>query len=492
MTASQTSNRLVGNDIIGLITLGMYDNPLAIYREYIQNSADAIATTVNVGGRSVKISIDPTRLCVRIRDNGPGLSYGAAIRALIPVARSQKLRATDRGFRGIGRLAGLAFAQSVSFLTRSQPDQSVTRVVWDGSILRSHVLDTSEAERAIRKHVSVETVSGVNFPDHFFEVRVNRVARYAAGSILNRDAVRAYISEVCPVPMQATFPFASRVKELFGENEAPLTLDVILDDEHIPVTRQYSETIQFSQAREDCFTEFEEVHVPSLDGNGKAAIGWISHSSYLGAIPKKNRIRGVRARAGNIQIGDEKVFDHLFPEDRFNRWCVGEIHIMDARIAPNGRRDYFEPSPHVRNLENRLGAVFRRIASRCRKASSIRNRERKFLTALCQIEETYDLAISGYLSHDRAKALVENTLDRIKNIRANMGSMNSHGGVITEKLDALERKLSGFHVKNCRQPFGDTPKREVAVYRRIFQALASVSQSPATAKEVMEAVLSRT
>ena len=37
---------------------------------------------------------------------------------------------------------------------------------------------------------------------------------------------------------------------------------------------------------------------------------------------------------GNIRVGDERVFDHLFEEERFNRWCVGEVHILDSRIIP--------------------------------------------------------------------------------------------------------------------------------------------------------------
>ena len=95
-----------------------------------------------------------------------------------------------------------------------------------------------------------------------------------------------------------------------------LTLNVFLNDEPVPITRQYGEAIQFSEDRKDHFTEFEEIEVPSLTDDRTAAVGWVSHSSYLGAIPKKARIRGLRARVGNIQIGDERAFDHLFPEDR--------------------------------------------------------------------------------------------------------------------------------------------------------------------------------
>lgn len=87
---------LIGGDIWGLITSGMYDNPLAIYREYIQNAADALSTVDNGSMGQVKINIDPSDSSVSITDNGPGLSKKAAVRALLPVARSQKRQGIDK------------------------------------------------------------------------------------------------------------------------------------------------------------------------------------------------------------------------------------------------------------------------------------------------------------------------------------------------------------------------------------------------------------
>ena len=480
---------LIGGDILSLITVGMYDNPLAIYREYIQNAADAVSTAESTRDGKVEIDIDPSGLRVRIRDNGPGLSHEAAIRALLPIARSQKQRGTDSGFRGIGRLSGLAFAESVAFMTRAQSDQPVTRIVWDGPKLRNGIARATQTERAIRECIAIETLPGAEYPAHFFEVQVGGVGRHAAGLILNREAVQAYIGEVCPVPIAPPFPFASKIANLFGKDKAPLVLDVTLDGELAPVTRRYGEMIRFSEGREDRFTEFEEIDIPSADGNDRAAVGWIAHSSYLGAIPKETGIRGIRARAGNIQIGYETAFDHLFPEDRFNRWCVGEIHILDSRIVPNGRRDYFEPGPHTRNLENQVGAVVRRIAVRCRTASAARNKEHRFQAALHQMEETYDLAVSGYLSAEDAKALVGQALGCIKVIRENIGTINSHAGENLEKLYVLERKLSNFRARRGCPPLGGVAASEIATYRKIFQALAEVSPSPRAAKEMIEAVL---
>ena len=491
MTNVIAMESLVGGDILNLITTGMYNNPLAIYREYIQNAADEFAASSRTQNGKVEIEIDPSKLRVRIRDNGPGLSLDRAMRALLPIARSEKRRGTDRGFRGIGRLSGLAFAESVTFITRSQDDQPITRIIWDGPKLRHSIAKNPETERAIRECVTVETISGDEWPGHFFEVEVSGVGRHAAGLILNRDAVRAYIGEVCPVPIAPQFPFASEVESLFGKDDAPLVLSVFLDGDPLSITRPFDEKIRFPNGQEDQFANFEKINIPAADGNGRAAVGWVAHSTYRGVIPKEARVRGIRVRAGNIQIGDEAIFDHLFAEDRFNRWCVGELHLVDPRIIPNGRRDYFEPGPHTRNLENHLSAVARRMVSCCREASATRNKKSRLQSAIQEAEEMHELTMSGYLSPEGARTLVGKTLERIQQIRKDTESTNGHAEEIIEKLDILEQLLSDFRAKRGPWPFRGATKSEVATYRKVFQVIAEVTPSPRGAKDLMEAVLGK-
>ena len=143
------------------------------------------------------------------------------------------------------------------------------------------------------------------------------MARHSAGLLLNRDAVRDYVGEVCPVPISSIFPFAAEVEGLFNGAEALLKLEVVLAGDPDLLRRPYGESVQLSANKYDEFTEFQVVRIPSVDDTGEAAVGWIAHSSYLGAIPKGQRIRAIKARMGNIQIGGEAVFDHLFTEERF-------------------------------------------------------------------------------------------------------------------------------------------------------------------------------
>ena len=337
----------------------------------------------------------------------------------------------------------------------------------------------------------METLPGADYPEHFFDVEVEDVALHSAGLLLNSDEVREYIGEVCPVGLSAEFPFADRVEGLFSVPGEPLTLEVVLGGDSEPIERPYGESIRFSANREAAYTEFEIVRIPSVDGVGEAAVGWVAHTPYLGAIPKQQRVRGIRARVGNIQVGGEGVFDDLFREERLNRWCVGELHILESRIVPNARRDYFQPGPHLRNLENHLRPVLRKIAGRCRAASRARNRDQKTLSLISDLEDTYELAISGYLAKDYAAMLVGRALEQIPSVRERVLT-SQNGNESSSRLDVVEARLNEFDGEPSRSPFGGMPAATIDSHQSMFQAIAEVSTSPSGAQELISAIMLRT
>ncbi len=489
--ASTASPYFVGGGIFNLLTTGMYDTPLAVYREYIQNASDAIQSSKHQSNGRVDISVDPANRCIKIRDNGPGLSRRAAERELITVAQSRKRRGHDIGFRGVGRLSGLAFADSVVFRTRSSASQSVVELVWDGDALRKYATENNRSPNEIIKScVDISELNGSGWPDHFFEVEVRSVARHAAGELLNSDAVQSYIAEICPVPLADNFPFAGEVSRFFEKYGSPLSsLDIRIRGADAPINRPFGATLNLSDDRQHPFTQFESFTVPAVDGGTTAALGWLAHTDYYGAIPKGFSIRGLRAREGNLQIGDERVFDHLFPEARFNRWCVGEVHVIDSRILPNGRRDYFEPGPHTRNLENQLEAVARSISLRCRNASTRRFGFRKLLNELDQSESIYELASSGYLKAPDARVLVDEALGRLSEVAVKSAEINGWSSTDRKRLQRLEGKLKAFRPKRGRPAFGKVPASEIAAYQKVFRALVESSPTPEIAMKTIEGVL---
>lgn len=479
----------VGPSILGLVTSGNYDNPLSIYREYIQNAVDELSQMDGVEGQ-VEITIGRRQNRVSICDNGPGLTYQECLEDLVPIAQSKKCPGRDRGFRGIGRLSGLAFAESVTFFTRASGRDPVTRVIWSKPSLGDQNNSQQATQQGLSNKVKVDTLDDRDYPDRFFRVELDGVSRHSAGVLLNREAVRGYISEVCPVPLASHFPFSEDVQTIFPPQQPQYSLRITLNGEGQPVQRPHGALIALASNKKDRFHEFEEIRVPSIDGRCDAAVGWVAHSSYLGAIPKGTRIRGMRARQGNIQIGDERLFDHLFEEERFNRWCVGEVHILDPRIIPNGRRDYFERNPHLRNLENHLAPIFRQLSARCRAASSSRNKQKRITSAVADIEAMFELAASGYLAPKDVKVVVGQALQAVDKAKQDLGSFESEGNA-AKHLNLLEEKLGGVQFYGAGFPLAGSSSSETDIYRQVFAAIAAVVPSARAALDIMEAVRKR-
>ena len=463
----------------------MYDDPLAIYREYIQNAADAISRSSQAG--RVDIEIDPVARSIRIRDNGPGLSQAEAKRALVVVADSDKTHGVDRGFRGIGRLSGLACAESVVFRTRCRSRKRITRIAWDGVVMRTRLLDRATLEDTIQSCVSTSFEDTGDYPEHFFEVEILGVSRHVSGRLLNSNAVKAYVSEVCPVPISDDFPLADEVAGyLHGHIPGP-ALDIHVNGAEEPLRRLRHPAIAFSDIHHEAFAELETFQIPDVEGQGLSAIGWLAHSAYLGAIPKTLRLRGIRARCGDIQVGSDTVFDHLFREERFNRWCVGEVHVIDPRILPNGYRTYFESGPHIRNLENHLSAIAHQVSSRCRRHSSIRHRRRQMASKLERAEIALDAAVkllgSEPSARDYAWRVLVAEAEAVRRACAEVPARQVGCSEAAMALSTMEAKLSSWtnEMTLASPQHAGTKSHADDRWRLAFEHLAAACGSPAMA-----------
>ena len=128
----------IGRFLFDSITKGLYDNPLCILREYIQNSADAIdkavqSRTMDRESGKITIDIDPTppEPRIAIEDNGCGLGNLEAETVLSSVGESTKFDHRNRGFRGIGRLGGMAYCSQITFCAKASGEPTETINRWD-------------------------------------------------------------------------------------------------------------------------------------------------------------------------------------------------------------------------------------------------------------------------------------------------------------------------------------------------------------------------
>ena len=121
----------------------MYVDPMSIYREYVQNAADSIDEARESGvlvGREpgrVDFTFDSDARTVKIRDNGTGLRAADFAQRLTSFGASIKRGRGNRGFRGVGRLAGLGYCQELIFRSRAKGETSTSELRWDCRKLKS-------------------------------------------------------------------------------------------------------------------------------------------------------------------------------------------------------------------------------------------------------------------------------------------------------------------------------------------------------------------
>ena len=118
----ELSEITIGKDMLEFVSSAMYVDPMTIYREYIQNAADAMDAARATGVLSVSdpgrvdISLDVATRTVKIRDNGCGLPFQDFEHTLTALGGSKKRGLAMRGFRGVGVLPVLPMRRSWFFV----------------------------------------------------------------------------------------------------------------------------------------------------------------------------------------------------------------------------------------------------------------------------------------------------------------------------------------------------------------------------------------
>lgn len=415
----------VGKDILELLSSSMYVDPMSFYREYIQNAADSVDLARSIGILStrgcVEVRIDPTARSVSLRDNGAGLGSAEFVHQLTALGGSKKRGTGFRGFRGIGRLAGLAFCQELVFRSRQMGETTVHEVRWDSREIRTLLRSgdvSQDLREVIAKGVQKREVPAGNWPARFFEVELKGVIRYRDDRLLNEEAVYNYLAQVAPVAFHPDFEFGHQITTFLKEGGVRLgAIDVQLLGRG-PVTRPHRNTVAMGKSGETRFHELRTIVTPSRDG-GIAALTWFLDHNYLGALPSGSFIEGWRVRSGDIQVGDNGLLQSLFPESRFNAWCVAETHVLDPRILPNGRRDQFEQNAHYFDLMNHLTPQAREVAQRCRSSSISRNLIRNIDGRLAECAEHLHIAEKGGMPERQAAKFIKqlkNKLDYVERL----------------------------------------------------------------------------
>jgi len=492
----------VGKDVIELVGNAMYLDPLTVYREYIQNSVDSIDEAIKKGllggpndGR-IEINIDMANRRIVIRDNGIGITKEEFERRMTSIGGSAKRRTSARGFRGVGRLAGLGFCQNLIFRSRA-PGDAVCEQVWDVRKIKSALAEfqgEGDIGQLIADVTESRTIDGEDYPDHFFEVEMKSPLRLGQDLLMNFEKVRSYVGQVAPVPFSQTFSYAGEVRDYLEKHVDFREYPIFLNDDMGQIFKPYEDSFDYSEFKSGKLAKLELFQLSSLDG-GNGAVGWVAHHDYQGAIPKSAGVGGLRARVGNMQIGERNVFVDVFPEERFNSWTIGEVHTFDGRLIPNGRRDGFEHGNHLTNLKSQLLPVGHAIAQHCRRESSIRNQSKRVELALMHAEAIGEMLDQNAITKSAAKIKISEARGKLAEAKAafDPGIFASNGnGDLAKKLDDLEERFSaGNDVSNGSGPLDHLPKAKRTAYLEIFDLIYACSNNQQNARRLIDSILTR-
>ena len=492
---------VIGKDVLELLSTSMYVDPMTIYREYVQNAADAIDEARTQGllqpdePGAVTVAVDAVARTIRIRDNGTGIPWTQFARQLSALGASGKRGSKARGFRGVGRLAGLGYCQEVIFRSRSSAEKSTSELLWDCRRLQASLRSVDfkgGLPEVIRDAVAIRRVSPDGYPERFFEVELRGVIRHRHDRLLSPPAVAEYLAQIAPLPFDPAFKFGAEIAATLEPHIDLGRLHLTVEGIAGPVYRPHRDRFEIGEDNYDAFKQLELIEIPGVDGK-VAAVGWLLHHGYTGAIPAKAGVKGLRFRVGNVQVGDANLLEELFPEPRFNAWSVGEIHIIDQRIVPNGRRDHFQPNVHFNNVLNHLAPTMRDVARRCRTSSIQRKWLREFDLHHIAARDKLAILNQGSLG-PQGRGQLANTVRRDLAVMTKITSMDELGlegeTHLKPQVEALESDLKQALGSNVpAAPLASLPSAKRKMYEHLFALIYDCSTNQVAAKALIDRIL---
>lgn len=338
---------IFGANILENLTTGMYQDSKVIYREYIQNACDQIDKAYSIGllnpneGR-IDIWLDAEKRSVSIEDNATGICAADFERTLADIANSDKKLGEDKGFRGIGRLCGLAYCKELIFTSTATGENTVSIMRCDALKMRE-LISASENGKKFTASEVLQNIYAFDYEktaetdSHWFRVEMFGINDENT-DLLDFTQIKEYLSFIAPVPYLNTFIFRKEVAD------HAKTIGYHIDEYMISLNgeqifKKYKTNFKTSKGEDEVFNiAFKDIYDSH---NNLLAWLWIGVSHFKAVISRDCKMRGIRLRKENIQIGSEDALQKLFKEDRGHHYFIGEVFAVSKDLIPNSQRDYF-------------------------------------------------------------------------------------------------------------------------------------------------------
>lgn len=411
----------VGKGLLETITVALYENPIILFREYVQNSLDAHNKAINKGKTAVKnfhvaINVDTKNRRIVIKDNGYGIGTDKLFRdRMKSIGISDKIHDKTRyiGFRGIGRISGLAFCDRLTFKNKAENSGKINICIWDGKKYRDS-LDKEEVkddfQTIINRIVSFdkkEISKNEKISEHFFEVVLENYTNEIAG-MMNDERFEQKLIKMLPLRYKDNFKGG---KEIISKYNGIMLNEPI---ESFMISVKHNGKDLFKKYDDNFILGSKIVFWPIIgkqkkDGSQGNKIGllWFTFDKHLKA-KQNDEYYGILTRSKNVLMGTNDTFAQVADDNttayittfremaQSLRGVYGELLInYSPFLKDNSRRDWFLPNEHSTELNNIITEFMKRLhnyrycASRYFRSSPSKDKEdlRQALDALVNIKD---------------------------------------------------------------------------------------------------------
>ena len=357
-----------GGFVLETLTIGMYGEARNAIREYIQNGFDSVQRAIDelkllpADGGLIEIEMAEDHKSLTIRDNGAGLPIKTAATVLTRVGASSKSHHKNAGFRGIGRLAGIVFSDTVTFTTKAKSEREQTTAIFNAKAMRAAMTpgkgSTKSASDLMKESVVAFRSPSPDANKHFFQVTLEGFTD-PPDECKSPKKMYDFVSQIAPVPYAADFPYQLQLREAAKEFGIPIEEVQITikhgTDKPTPITKRYGASHEFESGT----ASLSDCAIPHSRTNQWWA--WVGKKAESGAYTDA-RVSGLRVRVRNIQIDGTAIVRDIFRDHaksyvRFQDYFLGEIFIEPSALVPNARRDGFEEDTAWKHIRSEIAAV---------------------------------------------------------------------------------------------------------------------------------------
>lgn len=355
----------IGKNILDNLTTGMYSDSLVTFREYVQNACDQIDKAIEAGildkeEELIDIYIDEKNRFISIEDNATGVSIENFISDLGDIANSGKEIGKNKGFRGIGRLCGLAYCRELRFVTSFKGENKASTMICDAKKMRKMLVEKQKySVDEVWDEIVTYSTADEDVDKHYFRVEMIDINQ-ANTDLLDDKKVRKYLSFVAPVAYKQPFILKNKIYKHAQD------INYRIDEYTIEVNgsqifKEYSTRLKEPSGNsQKNYDEISDVEFKEFYDNEGRMIAWMWYglSRFEKQIPPINAMRGIRLRSQNIQIGSDNTLQPLFKENRGIYYFIGEVFAVHPELIPNSQRDYFNENEIRVEFEDSLRVYF--------------------------------------------------------------------------------------------------------------------------------------